>query len=368
MSVETLRASASSRWMFCSGSVGLEANLPNVDNQSSLEGTAAHEMAEKTLKGEVSHPADLVNTLAANNIVMTPEMVEPVLTYVNFINSHNTAYWVEKFVELPGTPVKGTNDSSIFNFDDINGILRGNDFKYGFGPVDIFENWQMLIYMICLVLELQNQGKTVRTIIMSIIQPRGHHHDGPIRSWTITVEQLRDYHNQLIERVNLIVSGDQTCVSGSHCRYCKALAYCDVAKAASMNAVDVIGDNLPDTETPQEIADLLRVLKRAEDMVKHTKSAVTMRAESMISKGQQIPGFAVVPGTGHRKFNDEKAAIVTAKCFGIDLTEPKIVTPAEAERRGLKRSIIDTMAFSPSTAPRLIEHDASHEINEAFKK
>jgi len=203
---------------------------------------------------------------------------------------------------------------------------------------------------------------------MSIIQPRGYHQDGPIRSWTITIEEAKQYNAQMHKAVKSIYSDDRQYVTGSHCRHCKVLADCTAAKAASMNAVDVIGNALPNTSTPEQIATLLITLERASESAKHMLDAVIARAEAMILSGQQIPGRTMAPGTGKRKFINEQEAATLGMIYGIKMTSEKLITPSEAERRGFDKTMMKSITVSPSTAPRLIKHDASLKADEVFNQ
>ena len=356
------RASAASRWVPCPEAAWLEQQYPDVENEAAREGIAAHEMGQFVLTNQFLID-ELVDRQASNGTMMTGEMIDHVQMYVDHVQSRGVGYWVEESVSIEmrsnQKPVTGKTDSAGFGFDQEFGILYIDDFKYGFGPVEAFENWQLLIYAICIVAKLIAQNQDVKIITMSIIQPRGYHHDGPIRTWTITTTELAGYTEQLRNAVDRVYSSERKCHSGSWCRYCKVLAGCPTAKTAAMNAIDVIMSALPDTDTPDQVADLLDVLKRASDTVKHTYDAITARAEAMISNGKPIPGYAYEPGKGKTKFIDNQQAIDTAICFGIEITDQKTVTPAEAKRRGLPEAVYNSLTTVPSTAPRLVKRDVS---------
>lgn len=366
MTTPVTRASAASRWMNCPEAAWLEQLYPDIESEEAREGTAAHEMAELVLNGTVTLPEELVDRAASNGVIMTAEMIDPVQMYVDHVRSHNVGYWVEESIsiEVRDGTVTGRCDGAAFCFDTNTGVLYIDDFKYGYGPVEIFENWQQIIYGIGMYLKI---GNAVKAVTMSIIQPRGYHHDGSIRSWTITIDQLNEYFKTLVNGVTAVISPDRKCISGSWCRYCKVLSFCPAAKAAGMNAVDVTYAALPDTDTPEQIAALMDTLTRASNAIKHTMSAINARAEAMIQNGQPIPGYVFTPGTGKTKFIDEQQAIDTAACFGVDITEQKTVTPAEAKRRGLPESVYKDLTTIPSTAPRLIKSDVTTQADKVFK-
>ena len=367
LSTPVLRASAASRWVFCPEAAWLEQLYPEIEGDAAREGTAAHEMAELVLTGTVSTPEELTDRPASNGVMMTGDMLPHVQMYIDHIRSRGVAWWVEESIEIKVRDgiVTGRCDGAAFSFDEHTGMLYIDDFKYGYGPVEIFENWQQLIYAIGMYLKI---GAKITHITMTIIQPRGYHHDGSIRSWTIDCNtQLQGYMHLLNDAVEAVKSLDRHCHSGPWCRYCKVLSTCPTAKAAAMNAVDVVMKALPDTDTPEQIALLMDVLTRASKTIEHTLDAINARGEALILSGQPIPGYAFVPGTGRSKFINNEQAIATAAAFGIDITDIKVCTPAEAKRRGLPDTVKKLLAITPSTAPRLVKRDASTLADKVFK-
>jgi len=360
------RASGAARWINCPVAPWLEPQYPNEDGEAAREGTAAHEMAELVLTGKHTIE-EIIDRQASNGVMMVDEMVPAVQMYVDHIQSEGVPYWIEEsiLIESPSMPgrVPGRCDGATFNYDDATGMLGVKDFKYGFRPVEVFEWWSGIVYAIGI---RQKIDRPIRGVKFTIIQPRGYHHDGPIRSWTITEDQLIGYTNHLIERMKAVHDPNRQCVTGGHCRDCKHMVDCAAAKAASMNAIDVIMSEIPHTTTPDQIAVLLDTLKRASDTVKHIHDAITARGEAMILDGHPIPGYSYEPGKGKTKFINEEQAIATAACFGVDITEVKTVTPAEAKRRKLPDAVYKSLTTIPSTAPRLVKRDASTQADKVF--
>ena len=58
-----LGPSSSSIWLNCPGSVAAQRDFPNTSNAAADEGTAAHELAEKTLKSEEKNCHDFIGEL-----------------------------------------------------------------------------------------------------------------------------------------------------------------------------------------------------------------------------------------------------------------------------------------------------------------
>lgn len=366
-----MRASAASRWVNCPEAAHLEQLYPDNEGDAAREGTAAHEMAELVLTGKFAIE-ELVNRQASNGVMMVDEMVDHVQMYVEHVQSRNVAYWVEESISIGGgdtdaikQPVTGRCDGAAFSFDDVTGMLYIDDFKYGKGNVEVFENWQQLIYAIGI-----RYGKAsdsiIRNVTMTIIQPRGYHHDGQIRPWTITVDELNQYEQKLVTAVIAVLSPDRQCHTGMHCRYCKVHSFCAPAKAAGMNAIDVTMKALPDTDKPEQVSVLLDELNYASKTIKHLLDAVNARGEAMIKGGQPIPGYGVLPGLGHAKFKNEDEAKVSAAAMGVSIVEEIVITPAAAKRRGLSKEFVASLTYRPSTSPRLVKHNASTLADKEF--
>lgn len=363
MTTPGLRLSAAPRWVPCAESPWLESQFPDLEGDEAKEGTAAHEMGECLLKGEISEASELIDRVASNGVVFVPEMIEPVTMYVEHVLSHGVGYWVEETVQLESNllnkPITGHCDGAAFGHDQANRTLYIDDFKYGHGPVEVFENYQLLGYAFGIISKYQ---LNVDYITMSIVQPRAYHHNGPIRKWTVDVDDLWKYAEKIIDAGIAVQAADRLASTGDHCRHCKGLAYCPAAIAAGMNAVDVAYAPLPDTLTPSEVSALLHTLERAHNAIKHLLDASKSRAEAMILSGQPIPGRSLQPGKGKRKWISEDVA----KSLGIP-TKEALVTPAEAERQGVSKDIVASITTTPSTAPKLVKCDVGAKADEVFK-
>lgn len=368
MNQPVLRASAASRWIYCAEAAFLEAQYPEPEGDAAKEGTAAHEMAECILTGTVSEPLELFDRSASNGVVFVAEMADPVMMYVEHVQSHGVGYWVEEeiMIDTGHGIVKGRCDGAAFGFDQVNGILYIDDFKYGHRAVEAYLNWQQFIYGVGIMIKY-GLGDKIKKIVMSIIQPRSWHHAGPIRSWTIEPDEINRHYATLVDAVKAAYAERRMCQTGPHCRDCR-IAHCNAAKLAAMNAVDVAFAALPDADTPEQVSALLDTLERAHDAIKHTLNAIQSRAESMITNGQPVPGRSLQPGSGHRKWKNEQEARTLGAALGVVMTEEKTITPAEAKRRGVSKEIVESMTIVPSTAPKLIKMDVTSKANEVFNQ
>jgi len=80
-----LSPSSAERWMTCPGSVKLAEGIEDTGSSYAAEGTAAHEMAERILKG--AHGESLIGLKAENGVEFTEDMLTHVLNYTDMIQA-----------------------------------------------------------------------------------------------------------------------------------------------------------------------------------------------------------------------------------------------------------------------------------------
>ena len=71
--------------------------------------------------------------------------------------------------------------------------------------------------------------------------------------------------------------------------------------------------------------------------------------------------------TGKRKFINDDQAIAASAAMGVDIIKTVTASPAEAERLGLTKAFVNSLATTPSTAPRLKKRDVSTLADKVFK-
>ena len=144
-----LSPSAASRWMTCPGSVALSDDIKDAGSEHAAEGTAAHEMAERILKG--ADGKSLIGLKAENGLTFTADMLTDVLRYValvqDMVASTSGTLLVEQRLDISHLTcekdAKGTSDCVILAGD----TLIVGDLKFGRGvQVDAEDNHQLMIY------------------------------------------------------------------------------------------------------------------------------------------------------------------------------------------------------------------------------
>ena len=135
--------------------------------------------------------------------------------------------------------VHSLNEGTVdcFLFDRTGGDLYLWDYKFGYLVVEAFENWQVINYTAGIV-ELFNidgiEDQNI-TVHLRIVQPCAHHVDGPIRTWSVKLSDLRAYFNVLKSNAAIAMSNDSVIRSGSHCVYCTARVLSDASIGITNN-------------------------------------------------------------------------------------------------------------------------------------
>lgn len=342
-----LGASKAHRWMACPGSVNMERDIPDRSSEHAMEGTAAHFLGEEILQGAEYPLGELIPVSDREggevHFPVTEEMLEAVQVYVDFVNeqtTEGTKRFIEQEFDLdplnPPAPMYGTSDCAIWNPETRH--LHVIDYKHGRGVVvEVEGNPQLMYYALGAVVALRVKPET---ITLSVVQPRAHHADGPVRSWTFGWDTLAAYKRELFAAAERTQAPDAPLVTGDHCRFCKAQAVCPAQKAlaedtaqAEFAVVQADPKALPVPET-LELDQLTRALEVA-PTIEGWFRAIREHVQYLIEVGEEVPGWKLVEKRATRKWNDETAAAEwLEQQIGEEAYEdPKLRSPAQAEKQ-----------------------------------
>ena len=360
-----LGASSASRWLACPGSIREIGRLPKyaIEKTSvyALEGTAAHFLSEHCLEKGTNAAAHKGRWLSADGIFddtlerpdlpgewfrVDDEMVEAVQMYLDEVRGHaerigNAEVRIERMVyPVPEREdMFGTADAIII---EPYGELIVMDFKYGKGiVVDVEYNDQAMFYGLGALREVESRGEEVASITLVIVQPRAMHDDGPIRSWTMSVEELREFEATL--RAGAIATEDPNAplAPGKHCRFCPAAAACEVLRQkVSSEMIAVLPDDLdeaptirlPDPSNPEELSRAMEIAEIADFWAAEVKK-LTQRA---MEGGMSVHGWKLVRKRSQRRWPDEY--VIEKKLRnkrGVkveDIYTKKVQSPAQLEK------------------------------------
>lgn len=355
--INKVNSSNLERVMLCPGSLHF-VDVPRPEyTDAAKEGVAAAEYLEHLLSGKPvgTHSKDGVEF--SEEIKFFTQGVADELRALNVpIRSEVDVSWRTK----AGITVSSRYDISY----ESGGHLHIEDFKFGYGLVEVKDNWQLISYAIGEVIRLQ---KAFPTIVLTIRQPRAHHEDGPVRSWEISYEQLLSFKEQIEEHAIKIRDGVNTLSTSKACKYCPNAAFCPAFNRAYHKSIDVVTDFLQDTLSNEQISEQLDLVARIEDLLKTRKGSLQLLATDRIRQGQIIPGYVSEARYGHRTWKDNVNSDVVKALTGIDITETVTLTPAKAEKlRGLDKNFVSQMTVRPILGQELKRKDTSKLGNKIF--
>ncbi|ATS92106.1 hypothetical protein HMSP1_61 [Sinorhizobium phage HMSP1-Susan] len=312
------------------------------------EGTCAAWVAELVLRGQYPDTYALEGHTHANGWLVTREMCHHVRDYVDLMRDGATHVNAEQRVKL-GDYIEGTYDSSTAL---ATGVLRMRDLKYGYMIVEVFENLQLIIYTAG---ELMRLGfpPEIHTVELGIYQPRAWHHQGPLRLWTMTVSELWQHAQRLIDKSIECQQPNPVASPGDHCRWCDIKTQCE-ANAHSVYAgyQHVTSPHMRQMSTP-ELAAELSTLAEIVRLAKARYEAVEAEAEQRMKTGGYFPGWFMKPRKGHRKFKAGVTPETVKFVTGFEATKTEMKTPPEMEKDGADPKLIEKLAYAPDIGHKL---------------
>lgn len=349
------------RWVPCPGAPEMESHFPRTGSHPvTEEGKAIHWACEGVLRSWLSQsptePHVLTNyighTCPENGVIITEEMVTAGNVYLAAVWSRAQAHIEGLAIELQvsahhaGLPNSGRVDARWRSPDGT--WLTVWDGKFGYRPVAAFENWQLVNYGIA------EAYPAVQTIELVVVQPRGASIRQPVKIWILQRAELDAYRAMMIERHGLAQLGENApTIAGKHCRNCQAEVHCATNRAQNWHNRQNAGKSIPQTLTPEEIAYELDEFEHAEQMIRGRRTALEGLAESLIHRGQTVPGYHMHTSLGDRQWRNKDGAAAMAPILGCEMTERKTISPAQAEARGVNQATLKALTVRHERPPKL---------------
>lgn len=416
------RPSSIDRVILCPGSVVLSARLPRQKlpmTQPQQEGSAAHKVAEDALKG-IRQPDEwsdrMVRLTDIHGWFADEEMVEGVGLYVSEVESREgpgTERFVERQLSLapldPSDPLfaqnRGTGDCVIV--DRRRRRLTVADLKYGKGVMVPGDSPQLRNYALMAMASV-GLGDGWETIETVVVQPRAFGESERVKSVLFSPAELLDgFLPTLVSAMEEALDPNARLnPSEKACRWCPAKDVCpalrdrafNMARDAFMQApliqaaasavqappvlVGTVEESRPVARKGESVlpsplvldpADIATVLDRL-DLYDVFAKAVRQRAAQMLQAGMSVPGWALEPRTGNRRWKEPESipeAFDTLGATGKDLAsllralglktadlypEPKIKSPAQIEKLVARerRGLIGLLTERPEGEPALV--------------
>lgn len=330
--------SSAARRMACPGSRKLEASVPYQATDAAAEGTLAHALAAQAI--------DAKNRVEKMDYPDT-EMSRHVQGYVDFLgdirvktNANVSEFEITREFPLVHAISFGTPDAVLRGNDQVHVI----DLKYGFAPVQAYENWQLLTYASAFF-------NPTATYHLHIYQPRDYISSSPIKTWTLTAPELLKYIARLQQSEELALTDDAPLRAGTHCGHCSAKHLCPALQIAAAKVVEISSEPTALEQLPSHAAGELAILQDAAKVIDARINALETVVFEALKNGASISQF-ILSSYGRKSWNISAREVITlGGLYGCDLhkeTKMEVLTPTQAIKAGVPAEVIREFTNTPT--------------------
>ncbi len=334
--------SSAERWMKCPGSIRLGKSAPpQRESFYAREGTEAHECLEFLVKRFSNLDGARVEAARKYPLEMVSHGVESArrIFSPDLRPSPEAKLLVESRVKMQlAKAIWGTLD---YAWVDLWGTLAVADYKYGVNPVlpvgeDGTPNPQLMIYAHGLA---ERHDFDFTDVKLAIIQPRAWSESGDgVTHATVSIKRLREFGLEVAEAVKRASSPGAPLVSGSHCKYCPAVATCPELSRKALDDANIVFDTdvgivaAPSAQliTAKTLPGYLKAADQLDIWIKELRAVAYQLAED----GEEIPGYKLVPKRASRIWAPEARTraemVFGAAAFEI---ETRFLSPAQLEKK-----------------------------------
>lgn len=346
------------RLMQCNGSRLMAGQPPaiGVENIVRDEGNAAHWVIKEVFQGQRSLE-ELTDRKALNQIFVTPEMAEHCEGFLQSIHpcghvEYETSFKGENWI----VNCRADYSGYVAQAD----TLYVDDFKYGWGIVEPDENWTLIAYAISHCI---NNNVTPAHIVLTIHQPRPDHPRGRKRSVTLTYEKLLEYY----ALINVVLSKPSDILNtGKECYKCPAMATCPAARLAQLNAIDASEVAYNAEIDNEHLSFQLDHIARAMTVLKQSQDAYSELAMHRVKQGQIVKNYSVESELSNRAWKKYVTPEIAASMTGKDLSKKQLITPSQAEKAGVLKSVVDSMTERNQKGFKLVRIDENKKAAKMF--
>lgn len=353
-----LPPSSAARRMACPGSRAMEERYGRDDkSEASIEGDLAHELAALYLKGPTDHLTSY-----------TLEMMEGAHLYKEIVKLFISDPHIEERVDISsihpecwGTPdVWGITGNDIHVFD----------YKFGFTPVEAYENWQLLEYA-CGIYEANKTLTTIAlqnfNIYLHIIQPRDFISGSKHKMWHLTGQEFESYRQRLVISEALAMTPNAPLIVSEQCKYCKARYACPALQEAALGAAEVAHRAPTQELTPKQLGTELKFLHEAQDLLNYRITAIEAEVEYHLRAGTRVDNYQLKNMTGRLNWKiTTREVLELGLLLGVNMQKEEVMTPTQAINSGIKEEIVLKYAERKSSS-KLSKIDTT-KSREVFKK
>lgn len=340
-----LPPSSAARRMACPGSRAMEERYGRDEkSEASIEGELAHELAALYAKAYNQGGIEFVDYKDGE---YTEEMDDCAREYGRIIDTfideedlhiESPVYMNDTIhPEMWGTPDAWGIITAYLGAGISSTILHIFDYKYGFTPVEAYENWQLLAYACGLVVMHYH----TTDIYLHIIQPRDYISGNKHKMWHLTAQELMSYKQRLIASEALAMSPNAPLIVSDQCKYCKARYACPALQQAAFGATEVAHRSPIPNLTPKELGTELKFLHDAQELLNYRVTALEAEAEHLLMSGERVDNYELKHTESRLMWNASKEDILfMGQAFGVDLKKEDVLTPTQAIKAGVPEETV----------------------------
>lgn len=342
------------------------------ETEDAAVGTASHEVGAALIQAAtVAGVGSLqVGSTASNGVIITEEMFEGAKLYADDVTRvmRSTGVFaapnlgIEQRLAIIRVHELSAGTPDCFLFDTKTMTLYIWDYKFGYGVVEAFENWQGTNYLpgIMAALGLDRMDGQDIKVEFRIIQPRAHHRDGPIRPWKTTAAALRGHINQLETAAAEALGPNPTYRSNPGCKHCTGRHACEAALRGGVNLFEAATTAVPVELTPLALGVQLILIRRALKQLEYLESGYAARVESTVRSGTLVPGWGVEPAYGNEKWKVPAAEVIAmGSMLNQDLRKEGAKTPNQARKLGIDAAVITAYSEKPRAGVKIVPDNGS---------
>jgi hypothetical protein len=355
-----LRASQAHMWVRCTAYASMTVHAVDlVDPVVRDQGICAHWASLMVWLGHRVNVGQRVQVDGMSSVVVVDdEMIDAIDEYLDEIRSWGGRQMLEYSVAAPRIHHACGGTCDAWSYDPQKKTLYVGDLKYGYRFVDVFGNWQLLVYVCGLLDHIGIVDDTEVTVVMAIYQPRSYRGGAGWRKWCVNASLLRTYFNILRNAADEYMSGRGACRTGEHCNNCDARITCDTFDAAVENAIDVVSEPINNLLTADRVDSELLRIERAYEVLEARKSALEARVEMYARNGVQLRHYEMKPGQSRRIWKEGMLPALQslASTRNVELFKQKPITPTQAEKV-IGKDLAQAMSERPPAGLKLAHFD-----------
>lgn len=353
----------------CPGSVTLGEGLSDPESEYAAEGTKAHELAALCLK-----TGDDAWLHINEEKGITKEMADAVQVYLDDVRKwkgDEGEEWVEQEFSHPEIHkyFRGIVDFAKLIQISSGPALRVWDYKHGAGiMVEVEDNDQLRYYGVGMIFKVKKElNLNVEKVFFTIVQPRGHHYEGPVRQVVYTRDELFDWAESILIPAMKKAETSTETVAGEHCRFCPVRFRKCPALEKSMEELGVVtyfGDEGDVAKIEKLSNEKIGYYLDLVDKVKIVEKAMKTLAFQRAQAGQKIPGRKLVMSKANRVWKDEAETALVAEYKEQAFAPKELLSPAQIEKLPRGAEFAAQYAFKPPAGMTLApESDKRAEVN-----